>query len=79
MPKIIKVPAKKNCHPYWPDWLRNMGYTGDLEIHEGVCSLVIPRPNSSSKDIAKDLKNLSQQFEYRGEIMEKAQQDEGKD
>jgi len=68
MPKIIKVPAQKNCHPYWPDWLRNIGYTGDLEIYEGVCSLVIPRPKSSSKDVARDLKILSQQFDSKGDI-----------
>ena len=64
----IKVPDRKNCHPYWPDSLREKGYIGDLEIHEGVCSLVIPRPNSSGRDVARDLKLLSQQFEYKGEV-----------
>jgi len=64
----IKVPDRKNCHPYWPDRLRKIGYIGDLEIHEGVCSLVIPRPNTPSKDIAKDLRLLSQQFEYKSEV-----------
>lgn len=68
MPTIIKVPDKKNCHPYWPDGLRKNGYTGDLEVFEGVCSLIIPRPGTPSKDIAKDLKILSQQFEYKGEV-----------
>jgi len=64
----IKVPDRKNCHPYWPDRLREIGYVGDLKIYEGVCSLVIPRPNAPSKDVARDLKLLSQQFEYKAEI-----------
>jgi len=64
----IKVRDRRNCHPYWPDGLRKTGYVGDLEIREGVCSLVIPRPKASSRDIARDLKLLSQQFEYRAEL-----------
>jgi len=70
---IVKVPDKKNCHPYWPDGLRNTGYTGDLEIHEGVCTLVIPRPGASSRDVARDLKLLSQKFEYKGDIESRTQ------
>jgi len=69
---VIKVTDKENCHPYWPNKLRAEGYVGILEIHEGVCSLVIPKPNTSHKDIAKDLKILAQQFEYRAQIEEQA-------
>ncbi len=64
----IKVPDRKSSQPYWPEELRNEGYLGTLNIYIGVCSLVIPKPNASSKDIARDLKLLAQQFEYKGEV-----------
>ena len=69
MPRI-KVPDRKNSQPYWPNELREAGYKGELKIHEGFCSLVIPKPNTPSKDVAKDLRNLAQQFEYRAQIEE---------
>ncbi len=72
----IKVPDRKSSQPYWPEELRNEGYLGTLNIYTGVCSLVIPKPNASNKDVAKDLKLLSQQFEYKAEIMERAPKDE---
>jgi len=64
----IKVPDKRNSQPYWPNELRDAGYVGPLQIHEGVCSLVIPKPTALSKDVAKDLKILAQHFEYKAEI-----------
>jgi len=69
----INVPDNKNPRVYWPPELNDDGYSGVLNIHIGVCSLVIPKPSASDKDIAKDLKILSQQFEYKGELMEKTQ------
>ena len=64
----IKVPNRRNSQPYWPNELRDAGYVGSLQIHEGVCSLVIPKPSAPSKDIAKDLKILAQHFEYKAEL-----------
>jgi len=64
---VIKVPDKKNSQPYWPNELRDEGYVGFLQVHEGFCSLVILKPDTPSKDIAKDLKNLAQRFEYKAE------------
>jgi hypothetical protein len=66
----IKVPDNKNSHPYWPDELRLKGYTGNLEIIIGACSLVIPRPGTSSKQLAKDLRILADQFAHKAEIEE---------
>lgn len=64
----IKIPGSKPYRVYWPENLQKDGYTGELEIHEGVCSLVIPKPSASNKDVAKDLKLLSQQFEHKAEM-----------
>ena len=64
----IRVPDKKNSHPYWPDELRVKGYVGDLEVITGVCSLAIPRPGTSSKQLAKDLRILADQFDHKAEI-----------
>lgn len=61
----------KNLRFYWPPNLLEAGYSGELEIREGACTLVIPKPSTSNKDIAKDLKLLSQQFEHKAEITER--------
>ena len=67
----INIPDSKPFRVYWPENLQKDGYTGELEIHEGVCSLVIPKPGAANKDVAKDLKLLSQQFEHKAEITER--------
>ena len=67
----INIPESKPARIYWPENLQKDGYKEELEIHEGVCSLVIPKPGASDKDVAKDLKLLSQQFEHKAEITER--------
>lgn len=64
----INIPESKPPRVYWPENLQKDNYTGELEIHEGVCSLVIPKPSASNKDVAKDLKLLSQQFEHKADM-----------
>lgn len=64
----IRVPDKKNSHPYWPDALRAGGYVGSLTVHEGVVTLVIPKPNAKNSQIARDLRNLAEYFQHRGEV-----------
>jgi len=65
--ETIKIPTTEYPRPYWPQALKKAGYTGELEVFEGFCSLVIPKPDTPSRDIAKDLKNLAQHFEYKAE------------
>ena len=49
--QTINIPKLKPARAYWPEYLGKDGYTGELEIYEGVCSLVIPKPGASNKDI----------------------------
>jgi len=72
---IVKVPETDHPRPYWPQELKKEGYTGNLKVFTGVCTLVIPTPNASARDIAKDLKLLAQQFEYKAEIAERAERE----
>lgn len=64
----IRVPDQKNSHPYWPDALRAAAYVGSLTVHEGVVTLVIPKPNAKNSQIARDLRNLAEYFQHRGEV-----------
>lgn len=66
--ETINIPDEQYPRPYWPQALKKAGYTGELTIFEGFSALVIPKPDTQSKDIAKDLKNLAQHFEYKAEV-----------
>jgi len=66
--ETINIPDEQYPRPYWPQNLKKTGYIGELTIFEGFSALVIPKPNTPSKDIAKDLKNLAQHFEYKADI-----------
>lgn len=70
----IKVPDRRNSHPYWPDELRAEGYVGALKIYQGAYALVVLNPKAESRQVAKDLRNLAEHFEYRAEAEEKAGQ-----
>lgn len=67
----IKVPETDHPRPYWPQELSKEGYKGELKVHLGVCTLVIPKPKASKRDVAKGLKIAAQQFEYEAEIEER--------
>jgi len=58
----ISIPEKPPIRVYWPENLKDDGYGGQLEIRQGVCSLVIPKSGAKSKDIAKDLELASREF-----------------
>jgi len=64
----INIPASKPARVYWPENLKDNGYSGTLEIREGVCTLVIPKPGAKSKDIAKDLELASREFRNKAEM-----------
>lgn len=64
---IIKVPVKQYSQPYWPEELRKGGYTGTLKIYEGFSAIIIPHPQATTKDIAKTLQLLADDFKYRAE------------
>ena len=65
---IIRIPDRKNTHTYWPDELRGQGYVGSLTIYTGVVTLVIPKPDAKNSQIARDLRNLAEQFQHKAEI-----------
>jgi len=69
----IKIPEAKHPRPYWPLTLVEESYTGELHIFEGFSAIVIPKPNASSKDIAKTLELLTQDFKYRAKKEEQAE------
>ena len=66
----ISIPEKPPIRVYWPENLKGDGYSGELDIREGVCTLVIPKPNAKSKDIAKDLELASKEFKNKAEMEE---------
>ena len=61
----INIPEKKPPRVYWPENLKDNGYKGQLDIREGVCTLVIPKPGAKSKDIAMDLELASKEFKNK--------------
>ena len=62
---IIKVPVKRYSQPYWPQELREEGYIGALKIFQGFSAIIIPHPQATTKDIAKTLQLLADDFKYR--------------
>jgi len=64
----ISIPEKPPIRIYWPENLKEEGYSGQLDIREGVCTLVIPKPGAKSKDIAKDLELASREFKNKAEM-----------
>lgn len=71
--ETIKIPDVQRPRPYWPLMLKREGYIGELKIFEGFSAIVITKPNASSKDIAKTLELMAQDFKYR------TQKEEGKE
>jgi len=63
----VSIPTKPPIRVYWPKNLQN-DYSGELDIREGVCTLVIPKPGAKSKDIAKDLELASKEFKNKAEM-----------
>ena len=66
----INIPEKKPPRVYWPENLKDNGYKGQLDIREGVCTLVIPKPGAKSKDIAMDLELASKEFKNKAGMEE---------
>lgn len=64
----ISIPEKPPIRIYWPENLKDDGYSDTLEIRQGVCTLVIPKPGAKSKDIAKDLELASREFKNKAEM-----------
>lgn len=65
--ETIKIPDVPRPRPYWPLTLKKEGYIGELKIFEGFSAIVIAKPEASSKDIAKTLELLTQDFKYRAQ------------
>lgn len=53
---------------FWPEDLRDHGYIGDLTICDAQWSLVILRPNASTKNILRGLKLLVKKFQLKAEL-----------
>jgi hypothetical protein len=64
----INIPDSKPSRVYWPENLKNNGYSGELDIREGVCTLVIPKPGAKSRDIAMDLELASKEFRNKAKM-----------
>jgi len=66
---ILANPDQKAKYPriYWPGELVSAGYVGKLQVFEGSFAIVIPKPGAATKDIAKTLELLAQDFRYRAD------------
>jgi len=53
---------------YWPKKLRPNSYSEPVDIRDGVCCIVIPKPTASSKGIAGDLTLISKYFKLKASI-----------
>lgn len=65
---MAKISIMDKGHTYFPDELRDKGYTGKLEAIPNACVLVIPKPGAKDKDIARSLRILAEDFDHRAEI-----------
>lgn len=66
---------EKYPRPYWPQELKESGYVGDLEVVSNACVLVIPKPGTRNRDIAKSLTIMAQDFAHRAEIAKEREDD----
>jgi len=64
----VSIPTKPPIRIYWPENLKDNGYSGQLDIREGVCTLVIPKPGAKSKDVAMDLELASKEFKNKARM-----------
>ena len=62
-------------HTYFPDELREKGYTGKVEVIPNACVLVIPKPGADDKDVAKSLRILAQDFDHKAKIKKQGKED----
>ncbi len=68
MPEIRVNKKLKHPRSYWPKELVKKGYSGKLEVTADACVLVIPKPKTRKRDIAKSLQLLVDDFLHQAEM-----------
>jgi len=77
MPKIKIAGDTEYPRPYWPKELKEEGYVGELDMIPNACTIVIPKPGTKNRDIARSLQILAEDFLHRADMS--GEQGEGDD